>query len=141
MKLIIQIPCLNEEATLPATIADLPRDIDGIYLRNTENQIHQPLGRYHPFDGDGMLHQISFENGRASYRNRWVRTRCFHAEQEAEGSLWGGLMDRSGTSLRPGFGAQAGVAGGKQHDWAGDGRPRILARRTAWPPRLARSRA
>jgi glycosyltransferase involved in cell wall biosynthesis len=30
MKLIIQIPCLNEEATLPATIADLPRAIDGI---------------------------------------------------------------------------------------------------------------
>ncbi len=30
MKLIIQIPCLNEETTLPATIADLPRQIDGI---------------------------------------------------------------------------------------------------------------
>ncbi len=30
MKLIIQIPCLNEEATLPATLADLPRQIDGI---------------------------------------------------------------------------------------------------------------
>jgi glycosyltransferase involved in cell wall biosynthesis len=30
MKLIIQIPCLNEEATLPATLADLPRRIDGI---------------------------------------------------------------------------------------------------------------
>jgi glycosyltransferase involved in cell wall biosynthesis len=30
MKLIIQIPCLNEQATLPATIADLPRQIDGI---------------------------------------------------------------------------------------------------------------
>ena len=30
MKLIIQIPCLNEEATLPATIADLPRQIEGI---------------------------------------------------------------------------------------------------------------
>jgi glycosyltransferase involved in cell wall biosynthesis len=29
MKLIIQIPCLNEEATLPATIADLPRQVDG----------------------------------------------------------------------------------------------------------------
>src|ERR1044072_2741120 len=29
MKLIIQIPCLNEEQTLPATIADLPRQIDG----------------------------------------------------------------------------------------------------------------
>jgi glycosyltransferase involved in cell wall biosynthesis len=30
MKLIIQIPCLNEEATLAATIADLPRRIDGV---------------------------------------------------------------------------------------------------------------
>ncbi|MGZ8666549.1 MAG: glycosyltransferase family 2 protein, partial [Solirubrobacterales bacterium] len=30
MKLIIQIPCLNEEATLPETIADLPREIAGV---------------------------------------------------------------------------------------------------------------
>jgi glycosyltransferase involved in cell wall biosynthesis len=30
MKLIIQIPCLNEEATLPETIAALPRQVDGI---------------------------------------------------------------------------------------------------------------
>ncbi|HEY8083105.1 MAG TPA: glycosyltransferase family 2 protein [Solirubrobacterales bacterium] len=30
MKLIIQIPCLNEETTLPATIADLPRQIEGV---------------------------------------------------------------------------------------------------------------
>jgi Glycosyltransferases involved in cell wall biogenesis len=30
MKLIIQIPCLNEAETLPQTIADLPKKIDGI---------------------------------------------------------------------------------------------------------------
>ncbi|BCX48298.1 glycosyl transferase [Haloferula helveola] len=30
MKLIIQIPCLNEEATLPLTLADLPREVPGI---------------------------------------------------------------------------------------------------------------
>jgi glycosyltransferase involved in cell wall biosynthesis len=29
MKLIIQIPCLNEEQTLPATLADLPKEIAG----------------------------------------------------------------------------------------------------------------
>jgi glycosyltransferase involved in cell wall biosynthesis len=29
VKLIIQIPCLNEEATLPQTLADLPREVDG----------------------------------------------------------------------------------------------------------------
>lgn len=30
MKLMVQIPCLNEEATLPATIKDIPRQIPGI---------------------------------------------------------------------------------------------------------------
>src|SRR5262245_45356722 len=29
VKLIIQIPCLDEEATLPATIGDLPRQVEG----------------------------------------------------------------------------------------------------------------
>lgn len=30
MKVIVQIPCYNEEATLPQTIADIPRRIDGV---------------------------------------------------------------------------------------------------------------
>jgi glycosyltransferase involved in cell wall biosynthesis len=30
MKLIIQIPCYDEEATLPSTLADLPREIPGV---------------------------------------------------------------------------------------------------------------
>ena len=30
MKVIIQIPCLNEEATLPVTLASLPRRIEGV---------------------------------------------------------------------------------------------------------------
>jgi glycosyltransferase involved in cell wall biosynthesis len=34
-KLIIQIPCLNEAATLPATLADLPRAIPGIDVIET----------------------------------------------------------------------------------------------------------
>jgi glycosyltransferase involved in cell wall biosynthesis len=29
VKLVIQIPCLNEEATLPGVLADLPRELDG----------------------------------------------------------------------------------------------------------------
>ena len=87
----------------------IPTDIDGVYLRNTENQIHQPLGRFHPFDGDGMIHQIDFANGRAQYRNRFIRTRCFDAEQEAHGSLWGGLADPVQLAKRPGFGAHGSL--------------------------------
>jgi len=97
---------LHEEVTasdLTVLEGTIPSDIDGIYLRNTENQLHQPLGRYHPFDGDGMIHQMSFSGGEVTYRNRFVRTRCFEAEQTSGRSVWGGLMDGPGTSTRPGF--------------------------------------
>ncbi len=30
MKLIIQIPCLNEEKTLPVTLKDIPKQIEGV---------------------------------------------------------------------------------------------------------------
>src|SRR6056297_3257547 len=30
MKLVVQIPCLNEALTLPQTIADIPRELPGI---------------------------------------------------------------------------------------------------------------
>jgi carotenoid cleavage dioxygenase len=87
----------------------IPDDIDGVYLRNTENQLHQPLGRYHPFDGDGMIHQIRLSGGKASYRNRFIRSRCFEAEQTVEGSIWGGLADPVSLSKRPGFGAHGSL--------------------------------
>ncbi|HEY0941966.1 MAG TPA: carotenoid oxygenase family protein [Steroidobacter sp.] len=102
----------HEEVTatdLTVLEGEIPHDIDGVYLRNTENPIHQPLGRYHPFDGDGMVHQIDLRRGTVSYRNRFVRTRCMVAEQEAGRALWGGLMDPPGVSLRPGFGAHEGL--------------------------------
>lgn len=103
---------LHEEVSVDALDViegAIPTDIDGVYIRNTENQVHQPLGRHHPFDGDAMIHQIAFSGGRASYRNRFVRTRCFEAEQEAGRSLWGGLADPPSLSVRPGYGAHGSL--------------------------------
>lgn len=103
---------LHEEVDadeLEVTFGAIPLDIDGVYLRNTENQVHQPLGRFHPFDGDGMIHQIEFRDGRASYRNRWIRTRGFEAEQEAGSSLWGGLADPTHLAKRKGWGAHGAM--------------------------------
>ncbi|MGZ6777260.1 MAG: carotenoid oxygenase family protein, partial [Blastococcus sp.] len=85
----------------------VPPDLEGIYLRNTENPVHPSIGMYHPFDGDGMLHQLHLGGGRASYRNRFVRTAGFLAEQEAAGPLWTGMLDMPANSLRPdGWGAR-----------------------------------
>jgi carotenoid cleavage dioxygenase-like enzyme len=92
-------------ATDMPVIGEIPQDLDGIYVRNTENQVHEPIGRYHPFDGDGMIHTMSLVDGKAEYRNRFVRTKAFEAEQEAGHSLWAGLMEPPSRSLRPGWGA------------------------------------
>src|SRR5271154_6400503 len=103
---------LHEEVNawnLEVTEGAIPSDIDGVYLRNTENQVHEPLGRFHPFDGDGMVHQIDFRGGTASYRNRFVRTRGFAAEQEAGRALWGGLAGPPGRSPRTGYCAHGGL--------------------------------
>ena len=85
---------------------ELPEDLSGIYLRNTENPIHDSIGRYHPFDGDGMLHSMWFDAGRTEYRNRFIRTDGFSAESEAGRALWAGLMERPERSERDGWGAR-----------------------------------
>ncbi|MDX1885903.1 carotenoid oxygenase family protein [Mycolicibacterium sp. 120270] len=53
----------------------IPAELDGWYLRNGPNP-RQPTG--HWFTGDGMIHGVRIEDGRAAwYRNRWVRTESF----------------------------------------------------------------
>ena len=104
-------PLLEEvNATdLPVIAGRIPDDIDGLYLRNTQNPVYQSLGRYHPFDGDGMIHMISFKDGQASYRNRFVQTKGLSAEQEAGKRLWAGLMENPALSSRPGWGAHGSI--------------------------------
>ena len=88
---------------------ELPTDLSGIYVRNTENPLHPAIGRYHPFDGDGMLHALYLDNGVAHYRNRFVRSGDFLAEQEAQAPLFAGLMESPKKSQRPGCGARTGL--------------------------------
>ena len=96
-------------ATDLEVIGEIPRRLDGVYLRNTQNPVHQPLGTYHPFDGDGMLHLLSFRRGRVEYRNRFVRTKGFIEEQVAGRALYAGLIDKPSLSERPGWGARGGL--------------------------------
>lgn len=39
----------------------------------------------HPFDGDGMVCSFAFRNGRAFFRNKFVRTKGFVDEQVGRG--------------------------------------------------------
>ncbi|MBA3906708.1 MAG: carotenoid oxygenase family protein [Pseudonocardiales bacterium] len=74
-------------------VGEIPRDLNGVYLRNGPNRRYAAPGRFHWFDGDGMVHAMAFENGRARYRNRYVRTAAFTREEAAGGALWSGVME------------------------------------------------
>ena len=53
----------------------IPSELSGWYLRNGPNPRRSTQ---HWFAGDGMVHGVRLENGRAAwYRNRWVRTESF----------------------------------------------------------------
>ncbi|WP_194835012.1 carotenoid oxygenase family protein [Nocardia sp. XZ_19_369] len=70
-------PVTDELTTydLPVT-GQLPPELTGWYLRNGPNP--HAATSHHWFAGDGMVHGVRIENGRAvSYRNRWVRTTTF----------------------------------------------------------------
>ena len=74
-------------------IGEVPKDLNGAYFRNGPNRMFAAEGRYHWYDGDGMVHAAYFDNGRVSYRNRWVRTEPLKEEMRAGRALWKGLRE------------------------------------------------
>lgn len=61
-----------------------------------------PIKHYHVFEGDGMPHGVRIRGGRASYRNRYVRTAGWKAENAAGRALYGSFLD----ALNQVFGAE-----------------------------------
>jgi carotenoid cleavage dioxygenase-like enzyme len=86
---------ISEEISADALkiIGELPKGMNGMFVRNGPNPRWKPIGQYHWFDGDGMLHGVQISNGKASYRNRYVRTKGFKIEQEAGKAVWSGLLE------------------------------------------------
>ncbi|MFS1515137.1 carotenoid oxygenase family protein [Bacillus sp. SCS-151] len=72
---------------------EVPKDINGIYVRNGPNPKYETRGRYHWFDGDGMLHSVQLRDGKVSYRNRWIKTAAFEREAAVGESIWFGRME------------------------------------------------
>lgn len=104
-------PQLNEwdADDLDVVAGTIPDDLDGLYVRNTENPLVPALERYHPFDGDGMLHAIRFNNGRASYKNRVVPTEALQQELAAGAPLYAGITEDPRRSQHRGWGARGGL--------------------------------
>ena len=72
---------------------EIPYELQGTLFRNGPGllDIHG-ISIQHPFDGDGMISSISFKEGRAYFRNRFVRTEAFVQEQKAGKILYRGVF-------------------------------------------------
>ena len=72
---------------------ELPEAIRGSYYRNGANTPYTPPTPWtYPIDGDGMVHEMAISEGRAHYRNRFVRTPMIEAELAAKKALWATMM-------------------------------------------------
>ena len=73
-------------------VGEIPRDLNGTYYRSGPNPAFEPPGRYHWFDGDGMIHAITLRDGRARYGNRYVMSNGLKEERAAGRALFPGLL-------------------------------------------------
>jgi carotenoid cleavage dioxygenase len=84
----------EDDFTLEVT-GEIPAGIRGAFYRNGPNPQFEPRGDYHWFSGDGMVHGFLVEDGKVSYRNRYVRTPKWEVENSAGKALFGGFDPRA----------------------------------------------
>lgn len=86
---------VDDEVVLPELTVrgELPREIHGMFVRNGPNPRFAPAGKHHWFDGDAMLHAMELTDGRATYRNRYLRTSEFEEESAAGRALYKGILE------------------------------------------------
>jgi len=63
---------------------EIPKQLNGSFYRAGPNQRFAPLGDYHLFSGDGMVHAFHISDGKVSYKNRWVRTAKWNIEDKEQ---------------------------------------------------------
>mmetsp|Transcript_30680 Transcript_30680/g.51662 ORF Transcript_30680/g.51662 Transcript_30680/m.51662 type:complete len:530 (+) Transcript_30680:245-1834(+) len=81
-----------------AVEGEIPVEISGVYARIGPNPQMPPIGNYHWFDGDGMVHSCLIKDGQVSYSNRWVRTARFEEERKAGWPVFLKIGDMTGIS-------------------------------------------
>ena len=78
---------------LKASKGTIPTDLKGTLYRNGPGRLERG-GHWvhHPFDGDGMITALRFEEGGLSLTNRFVRTEGWLAEEKAGKPLYRGVF-------------------------------------------------
>ena len=71
----------------------VPQELQGTLYRNGPGRLERGgQWLHHPFDGDGMITALRFEQGRVQLRNRFIRTEGWQAEEAAGKLLYRGVF-------------------------------------------------
>lgn len=71
---------------------EIPPDLCGAYVMNGPSQRFEPVNpKYHYYDGDAQLRAIYFRDGKATFRQKWLRNGAFIVEEKAGKAIWPGL--------------------------------------------------
>ncbi len=82
-------PIADEADFALEVVGEIPAELAGAFYRNGPNPQFQPEADHHWFAGDGMIHGFWVEDGKVRYRNRYVRTPKWLAENAAGRRLFG----------------------------------------------------
>lgn len=85
-------PVRTEDDFVAKVKGEIPRELRGTLYRTGPNPQFEPRDpNYHWFTGDGMIHAFRVEDGKVTYKNRYVRTPKWTLEHEHGRSLFGGF--------------------------------------------------
>jgi len=102
-------PVRTEDDFELEVVGEIPRELRGTLYRTGPNPQFEPRDpNYHWFTGDGMIHAFQVEDGRVSYKNRYVRTPKWELEREHGRSLFAGFNPMASDPLA--MGKDGGVA-------------------------------
>eukprot|EP00879_Flechtneria_rotunda_P000885 GHRR01001012.1.p1 GENE.GHRR01001012.1~~GHRR01001012.1.p1 ORF type:complete len:699 (+),score=220.59 GHRR01001012.1:1081-3177(+) len=83
---------------------EIPKELHGTYFRNGPGlQVTNKNYSRHPFDGDGMICRFSFRDGKLHFKNKFVHTKGFLAEQAAGRPLYRSAFTKGSGNGSPFF--------------------------------------
>jgi all-trans-8'-apo-beta-carotenal 15,15'-oxygenase len=85
----------EEETAAVLEGGNIPMDLKGTYFKNGHalfevGRNKQPI--IHPFDADGMITAVNIEDGKATFRNRYVGTDGYKKERKGKGVMFRGAF-------------------------------------------------
>jgi len=102
-------PVRSEDDFDLEVVGEIPTGLKGTLYRTGPNPQFDPRGDYHWFSGDGMIHAFHVEDGKVTYRNRYVRTPKWELENSQGRSLFGSFGNPMTTDPMA-MGKDSGVA-------------------------------